>query len=140
MRIPVNRDHAVKRDDNHAADKSLLLGNHGEDEVVVRHGPGQVTQSVLGSLPPAFAREPAGAHRNQRLPHVVRIVELLFAQALDLRPEAHPRAEHNLAEIDQQPPPLVILQLDLPVGRGEENVHQEQGPSKPTATPRADKR
>ena len=122
---PGEQDHRVQREHDHAADESFLLGNDGEDEVVVRHGPRQVAQGILGALPPAFARQPAGADGDQRLPHIVRVVELLPTQAFPLRLRRIGRSV-ILAEIDQQPPPLVILQLDLPVRRREQDVHQEQ--------------
>ena len=79
------QNHRIEREHDHAADESFLLGNDGENEVVVRHGPRQITQGILRALPPAFARQPAGADGDQRLPHVMRIVELLFAQAFQLR-------------------------------------------------------
>src|ERR1019366_3862258 len=79
------QNHPIQREHNHAADESTLLGNDGEDEVVVRHWPWQITQGILRAPAPAFARQPARADGDQRLPHVVRIVKLLFAQAFSLR-------------------------------------------------------
>jgi hypothetical protein len=34
-------NHRIQREHNHAADESFLLGNHGENEVVVRHARGR---------------------------------------------------------------------------------------------------
>ena len=44
------QNHGVKREHDHAADESFLLGNDRENEIVVRHGPGQVTQGILRAL------------------------------------------------------------------------------------------
>ena len=82
---PGEQNHPVQREHDHAADESFLLGNDGENEVVVRHCPRQVPQGILRALPPAFARQPARADGNQRLPHIVRIIKLLLAQAFPLR-------------------------------------------------------
>ena len=73
--------HGIKRDHDHAAHESFLLGNDGENEIVMRHGARQIAQRVLGSLAPAFANQPAGADGDQRLVDVVGIIALLRARA-----------------------------------------------------------
>ena len=82
---PGEQNHPVEREHDHAADESTLLGNDGENEVVVRHGPRQVSQGILRAPPPAFARQATGADGYQRLPHIVRIIKLLLAQAFPIR-------------------------------------------------------
>ena len=86
------QNHRIQREHDHAADESFLLGNDGENEVVVRHRPRQVSQGVLRALPPAFARQPARADGDQRLPHVVRIVELLSCAGVLCSALAHRRS------------------------------------------------
>src|SRR5882724_2682477 len=79
---PSKQDHGIKREHNQAAHKSFLLGNDGENEVVVSHGAGQVTQSILGPLPPTLASQTTRTDRNQRLLHVVGFLLLKREAAL----------------------------------------------------------
>ena len=67
------QDHAVQRQHDNAADESFLLGNDGENEIIMRRAGRQKTQSGLVALMPAFAPKPARADRDQRLAHLVGI-------------------------------------------------------------------
>src|SRR5262245_58877212 len=79
------QDYAVKRQHKHAADESFLLGNDGENEIIMSNRPRQITESILSPLAPSFSCQAPGPNRDQRLPHIVRVIELLLSQMFDLR-------------------------------------------------------
>ena len=81
---PGEQNHGIQRDDHHATDKSLRFCDDGEDKIIVLARLRQEAEGVLLAVAPAFAKQTAGANGNQRLPHVVRVVELLLAQLLPL--------------------------------------------------------
>src|SRR5438477_8600127 len=119
------QNHGVERENHYAAQETFLLGNYRENEVIVSHHRRQVAQHDLLSLAPAGAPETARADSNQRLFDVPGIVAFLQARLLAFGLGGFSGGE-IAAEINPEPASLIVLELDLPVGRREQDVHQQQ--------------
>ena len=112
------QNHGIKREHHHAANESFLLGNDGENEVVMCHGARQVTQSILGSLaaslcPSALRNRPKSAPARR-----CRIFCRWSAGACFRR--GWHCAERNPDRNKRATVALIIFQLDLPIRRREQ--------------------
>src|SRR4051812_43810327 len=117
--------HGVKRENYDAAHESFLLGNDGENEIVMRDPAGQIAEGVLSALAPALAHQTAGTNRDEGLLDVIGgLADLPAHFGFLSRGGVFGTGVH--AKVNLESSLLVVLELNLPVGRGEENVHEDQ--------------
>src|ERR1043165_3908713 len=69
--------HGIERQNDDASHESFLLGNDGENEIVMRDGARQVAEGVLGALTPAFSEDAAGPDGNESLLDIIGVVAQL---------------------------------------------------------------
>src|SRR5436190_5099545 len=108
--------HGVQPDHAQAPHECLLLGNDGEDEIVMRHRAWQKSQGVLRPALPPLPKDSAAAHRDERLLHVIGVVLLLDAGRLAFRFADFSRRV-IAPKVNEQSAFLVVLQFDLPLRR-----------------------
>src|SRR5580765_6652752 len=107
---PAEQNHRIKREHDHAANESILLGNDRENEIVVGGASGQIAEGRLRPFSPTLARQPACADGNQRLTHLIGLLLPEFASALPLF-RSGIMGSKIPTEINQQTMPLVIFQF-----------------------------
>src|SRR5436309_746804 len=119
------QNRGVEDENRHAAQETLLLGNHRENEVVVGSARRKESERDLLAAPPAFALDAAGADRDQGLFDLVGPFLLQVVRAAALLRSGAGRREVT-SKIDEQPLALVIFQFYLPSRRRKQHVHQQQ--------------
>src|SRR3989441_7814666 len=119
------QNRGVEDENRHAAQETFLLGNHGENEVVVGSARRKESERDLLAAPPALALDATGADRDQGLFDLVSPFLLQLVRAAALFRSGAGRREVT-SKKDEQTLALVIFQLDLPSGRRKQHVHQQQ--------------
>src|SRR5579859_3575299 len=73
---PSEEYRSIQRQHYHAADESFLLGNNGENEIIMRRARRQKTQGGLIASMPALPCQPSRPNGNEGLANLIGFFEL----------------------------------------------------------------